>query len=101
MNSAEWKSCMSDLLEGVERELPGVERAAIKASFDGLRTRIWRCIPQRRNEFELELEGLLQSSITLQIASLKYISRILPPTLAAAETTMKEARAILKRFKNG
>jgi len=92
---------MSDLLEGVERELPDAERAAIKLSFDRLRTRIWRSTSQRRDEFELEVEGLLQSSITLQIASQKYISRILPPTLAAAEATMNESRAILKRFENG
>ena len=100
MTTADWKSCMSDLFDGLERELPDLERAAIVPTLSQLRSRVMRCTPQRRKKFEAELEAFLQSSITLQVAAQKYISRILLPTVEAAEAVLKESRALLKRFKH-
>jgi len=90
---------MSDLIGGVERELPDLERVAIAPTLNRLRSRIWRCTPQNRKKFEAELETFLQSSNTSQIAAQKYISRILPPTIEAAEAALKESRTLLKRLK--
>jgi hypothetical protein len=103
MTIAEWKTCMGDLVDGVERELRRTAPLKTKLALETFKCRLaMDPVARRRRPFERELEAFIQSTKGLQSAAERYIGRILPPALEAAAATLERARPYLtKTYQKG
>jgi hypothetical protein len=98
MTNSEWKQCISDLLDGVERELPPIVPAETKATLQKFQRRLeWKHVTRKRKRFERKLEACLQSNPFLRAAAGHHIAKVLPPILERAVATLKQATLVLSR----
>ena len=87
---------MTDMLDGIERELRPAALIKTKAAFDIFRSRLGRKrITPSRAAFERDLEVFLQSRSDLRAASRRHIRKIAPLIIEAAVVSLKKARLIL------
>ena len=83
-SGTEWKHGMGWFLNGIESELgPGsaMERTILRAFRDRLEH---DKVGGRRKGFERDLESTLQTDLLLQQAAKRYLSKVVPRTMASA-----------------
>ncbi|MGA2053089.1 MAG: hypothetical protein ABSH19_07245 [Opitutales bacterium] len=98
IKSAAWKTMMSNLLNGVGRELRTNAPLRTKRTLHALQNRLKASrVLRSRKAFEQEVEAFLQSESHLQAATSQYIKRIVPPVIADAMAALKQAKEIRAR----
>jgi hypothetical protein len=93
-----WKAMMEELLDGVQQELGSGISNETRTEIHSLRQRLDESLPARsRKRLELELEEFLHSELVLQAATERYLGKKTVSAIEAAETTLKQAEAILQK----
>ena len=90
---------MSDFLDEVERELRSTAPMMTRAALMAFRSQLDKSHTTRsRKSFERRLEAFIQSRSIVRDAARRYIRRVMPPLLVAAEVALKKARTILANY---
>jgi len=101
MTHPEWKRCMIDLLDGIERELDTDTPAEDRSELRSLRSSFERKrVTEARKPYERKAERLVDSRPYLFAAMHRHIGKILPAAVEQAASTMKRARDLLDRAPN-
>jgi len=91
---------MEELLDGVQQELGSTVPIKTKVALDTFRKRLDETlVARRRKRFEQELEAFLQSKRALRAAAKRYLRKKIPPAIEAAVAVMKQALAVLAKYK--
>ena len=97
---SEWKSCMLELIDGVELELGSTIPAATMLALKAIRERLAGIRTGRmRKLFENDLEELLESKPFLQVATRRFFRKKVPPAVKAALVALEKARDVLAQAK--
>jgi len=99
MTITEWKTCMNELIGGVEQGLHSTATLKTKRILATLKRRLPReAALGKRKVFERDLEDFMQGTKDVHNAAQAYIARILAPVLAPAALLSAQARFLLTTY---
>ena len=98
MTALEWKECMKDFVDGVDRELRSTTPMKSRGHLRAFRERLVKCRTARdRKRFDRDLETLLGSKSYLRAAAKSYLRKRAIPALAAATAAANQVVQVLAK----